>query len=258
MDGLGQFVDLLLATDADALTVSLNDISDIEVHLFGLQLEIATEILINLLHHTSPLRVAGIGLALMHQDTLDDTVLLSLLGQRDQTLVGVVVVSGQHALHPTRSLLVHVIGDAVGEEALDIDTTDSHVDNTDLDVLGQRSHKGTTEPVGWGQTRVRTAKGSRSLTPLTHLTLWATVGSREIDSGHQQEARTWAGQIGCLRTGITLHVRLSETKENVKVRVSGLSDFLSLGLFGSSLLFLGCQRARQGQQKGRKEHSFKS
>ena len=73
----------------------------------------------------------------MHQDTLDDTVLLSLLRQRDQTLVGVVVVSGKHALHPTRGLGLHVVVDAVGQETLDVDTADGNVDHTDLDVLRQ-------------------------------------------------------------------------------------------------------------------------
>ena len=96
----------------------------------------------------------------MHQDTLDDTILLSLLGQRDQALVGVVVVSSQHTLHPTWSLLVYVIGDTVRQEALDIDTTDSHMDDTDLDILRQRGYQRTSKPVGRCQTCICTTERS--------------------------------------------------------------------------------------------------
>ena len=134
---LRQFVDLFLTTDADTLATGLYDITGIEVHLLGLQLQVAAEVIIHLLHHTSPLRVAGVRLTLMHQDTLDDTVLLSLLGQRDQTLVWIVVVGSEHTLHPTRGLRLYIVVDAVGQETLDVDTADGDVDHTDLDVLRQ-------------------------------------------------------------------------------------------------------------------------
>ena len=83
MQRVRQFVNLLLAADTHSLALSLNNVAGIEVHLFRLQLQVATEIIVHLLHHTSPLRITCIGLTLMHQDTLDDTILLSLLGQRD-------------------------------------------------------------------------------------------------------------------------------------------------------------------------------
>ena len=35
VEGLGEFVDLLLTTDADTLAISLNDITSIEVHFLG-------------------------------------------------------------------------------------------------------------------------------------------------------------------------------------------------------------------------------
>ena len=134
---LRQFVNLLLTTDADTLAAGLNDVSHIEVHLFGFQLQVTAKVLIHLLHHAGPLRVASISLALVHQNTLDDTIFLGLLGQFHQTLVGIVVVGGQHTLHPARSLLLGIFLDAVGQEALDVDTTNSHMDNTNLDVVGQ-------------------------------------------------------------------------------------------------------------------------
>ncbi len=214
MQRVGQFVNLLLAADTHSLALSLNNVAGIEVHLFGFQLQVATEVIIHLLHHTSPLRIARIGLTLMHQDTLDDTILLSLLGQRDQTLIRVVVVGFEHSLHPLRRLL-HIALDAIGQKSLDIDTTDGHMDNTNLDVLRQRSHHRTSKPVGRSQTRIGTAQRSRSLAPLTHLPALL----REVHCGHQQETRTRALQILSLRTGCTLHVRLAETQEDIEIRV---------------------------------------
>ena len=79
MNGLWQFVNLLLATDADTFATSLNNITYIEVHLLGLQLQVTAEVVIHLLHHASPFGIARIGLTLVHQNALDDTVFLSLL-----------------------------------------------------------------------------------------------------------------------------------------------------------------------------------
>ena len=206
MDSLWQFINLLLTADAYTLTTSLNDVTYIEVYLFGLQLQVATKVLIYLLHHASPLGVTSIGLALMHQDTLDDTVLLSLLGQLYHTLIRVIIISLKHTLHPAWSLLLGILLDTIGQESFDINTTDSYMNHTNLDILWQRSHHGTTKPVGRCQTCVRTAERSRSLTPLTHLTGWALSCCREVNSRHQQETRTWACQVSSFRTSIALHI----------------------------------------------------
>ena len=230
VDGLRQFVNLLLAADADTLAVGLNDISDIEVHLLRLQLQVATQVLIYLLHHASPLGVTGIGLALMHQDTLDDTILLGFLCQFHKTFVGVIVVGGQHTLHPAWSLFLDVVRDAVGQETLDVDTANGNVDDTNLDIIGQRGHEGTAEPVGRGQTSILTAQGSRSLAPLALLTGFPNIVTFRnatipwlciVHGWHQQEAGTGAGIIDSLGTGVALHIRLSEAEEDVEVRVYG-------------------------------------
>ena len=73
----------------------------------------------------------------MHEDTLDDAILLGLLGQRYQTFVGIVIIGGEHALHPVRRFVLHVIVDTVRKESLDVDTTNGHVDDTNLDVFRQ-------------------------------------------------------------------------------------------------------------------------
>ena len=216
MQGLGQLVNLFLTTDAHTLAISLHNVAGKEVHLLGLQLQVATQVVIDLLHHTSPLRVAGVGLALMHQDALDDTILLGLLGQRHQSLVGVVVVGLQHALHPLRSPL-HIAGNAVGQEAADVDAAYGHMDNANRDVLRQRGHHGAAKPVGRRQSRIGTTQGCRRLAPLT---LFASL-LRKVYRRHQQEARTRTLHILSLRTGCTLHVRLSETQEDIEIGVYG-------------------------------------
>ena len=83
MQGVRQFVDLLLTADADTLTASLYDVTGIKVHLLRLQFQVAAEVVVNLLHHTGPLGIAGVCLTLVHQDAFDHTVLLCLLGERD-------------------------------------------------------------------------------------------------------------------------------------------------------------------------------
>ena len=137
MNGLWQFVDLFLATNANTLSVGLHDITCKEGHILGLQLQVAAKGIIHLLHLLGPVGITCIRLALVHQDTFDYTILLCLLGQGNQSFIGVVTVCLQHSLHPARSLGLHIVGNLAGHKALDLDTTHSHVDHTDLDVLGQ-------------------------------------------------------------------------------------------------------------------------
>ena len=137
MNGLRQLVDLLLATNANTLSVGLHDITCKEGHILGLQLQVAAKGIVHLLHLLGPVGITRIRLTLVHQDTLDYTILLCLLGQSNQSFVRVIAVCLQHSLHPARSLGLHVVGNLAGHKALDLDTTYSHVDHTDLDVLGQ-------------------------------------------------------------------------------------------------------------------------
>ena len=132
-----QLIYLLLTADANALTIGLNDITSIKGHILRFKLKVTTQIVINLLHHTSPLGVAGIGLTLVHQDTLDNTILLSLLCQSYQALIWVIVISSQHTLHPVRRLGLYIVINTVGQESFDIDTTDSNMNYTYLNIFGQ-------------------------------------------------------------------------------------------------------------------------
>ena len=117
MDGLRQFVDLFLTTDADTLAVGLHNLAGIEVHLLGLEVQVAAEVVVDALHLGSPLGVAGVRLALVHEDALDDTLFLGFAGQGDQPLVGIVVVGLEHALHPAGGLGLDIAGYLILHEA---------------------------------------------------------------------------------------------------------------------------------------------
>ncbi len=213
---LGQLVNLFLTGDADTLAAGLYDVARIEGHLLGFQLQVAAEVVVHLFHHACPFGVASVRLALVHQDALDHTVLLGLLGQCHQSLVGVVVVGLEHTRHPAGSPF-HVTLDAVGQETLDVDAADGHVDHAHLDMLWQRLHQCTAEPVGRGQSCVGTAQRRHCLAPLAHL----ATPLRVVNGRHQQEAWTRTHQVLGLRARCALHVRLSETQEDVEVRVYG-------------------------------------
>ena len=214
VDGLGQFLNLFHTSDADTLTVSLHDLTDEQRRFLRLQLQVTEHVVVNLLHHSCPFRVASVRLTLMHQHTLDDAILLSLLGQCDEALVGIVVVGCKHGLHPAWGSL-YVVLDAVGQESLNGNAADSHVDHTDADVLGQRLDHSTTKPVCRRQACIRAAERGRGFTPLTHL----AASLRVVDSRHEQKARTRTGDVLSLGLGCSLHVRLSETEEDIEIRV---------------------------------------
>ena len=218
MQRLWQFVNLFLTADADAFAASLYDVSCIEVHLFWLQLQVATEVVIHLLHHASPFRIPRVCLALMHEDTLDDTIFLSLLGQRDQTLIGIVVVRLKHTLHPVRCFL-QIGRNAIGKETFDVNAANGHVDDTDFDILGQRSHQSTAKPVGRRQTGIRTTQGWNGFVPFTHLTGWKRFCCGVVYCRHPQEA--WPGtlEVLSLRTGCALHIGLTKAQEDIKIRI---------------------------------------
>ena len=212
----GELVDLFLTAYADTLSASLDDVSGIEVHLLGLQVKVAAEGVIDGLHLRCPFGVAGVRLALMHQYALDDAVLLGFPCQGDEASVGVVAVGFEHALHPAGCLVRHVVGYFVLHEAFNLDAADGHVDDADLDMLGQRGDQRPPEPVGGRQTGAGTTERRHSLAPLAHTAPALGI----VDGGHQQETRTRTTEVLRLGLGGALHVRLSKTQENVEVGVN--------------------------------------
>ena len=167
---------------------------------------------IDALHLASPLRVARIRLSLVHQHPLDDAILLCLPGQRHQTFIGVIAVSLQHALHPSWRRL-HIRFHLVRHETLNPDAADGHMYHTHTDVLRQRLYHRPAKPVGRSQAGIRTTQRSSSLAPLPHPTAALLI----VHSRHQQESRAGTLQVLSLRACGTLHVRLSETQEDIEV-----------------------------------------
>ena len=218
VNGLRQLVDLLIATNANALSICLNNASHIKRHFFGLQLQVAKQMVIYVLHLLSPLGIARVRLALMHQNALNNAIILSLLCQSDERLVGVIVVIGEYARHPARNLL-QVALDTIGHETFNLNASYGHMNHTNFDVLGQGSHKSTTKPIGWRQTRIGTAKRSNSFAPLALLATTLSI----VHSRHQEESRSRTGDILLLRFRCTFHIRLPEAKEDVEIRIWSLS-----------------------------------
>ena len=169
----------------------------------------------------------------MQQYTFDDTVFLCLLGQCHQPFIRVVIVGFQHGNHPARSAL-DIVFDGVGQETLDMDSADGNVNHADTNRVRQGLDHGASEPVCRGQSRIGAAEWGGSLAPFAHFTspLWV------VDGRHQQESRSRTGDVLCLWSCGTFHVRLSALQIQVlgkKFRCKGtqlprkcLSDMLRI------------------------------
>jgi len=215
VDGLGQGVDLLVHPDAQTLAIGLHHLAGKQGHLLGLQLQVAEQAVVHLLHLGGPFRVAGVRLALVHQDALDHAVFLGLLAQSDQPLIGIVAVGLEHALHPVGGLVLGIVGNLVGHEAFDLDAADGHGNHAHTDVGGQTGCQCAPEIIDGCQAIVAAAERRKGLVPFAHLPAATVV----VDGGHHLEAVAYTLQVLGLRAGGSLHVRLAETEENVEVGV---------------------------------------
>ena len=96
-----------------------------------------------------------------------------------------------------------------------MDSADGNVNHTDTNRIRQGLDHGASEPVCRGQSRIGAAEWGGSLAPFTHFatSLWV------VDGRHQQESRSRTGDVLCLWSCGTFHVRLSETEEDIEILV---------------------------------------
>ena len=214
-NGLGQGVDLTVHGDTLPLAVRLHHLAYQQGHLRGLEVQVAQQALIDALHLACPSGLARIRLSLMHQYSLDDSILLCPPGQRQQPLIGIVVVGLQHAFHPVGSFF-GIGSNLVGHEALDTDAPDGDMNYSHPDMLGQRLDERASEPVGRRQSRVGTAQGGSGLAPLT----FSPAPLRIVDGRHEKKTGSRSRYILCFRLGSPLHVRLSETQEDIEIWIN--------------------------------------
>ena len=214
VNGLWQFVYLLVHGDALTFTVSLYHFTSQQRHFLWFQFKVAKHTIIYFLNFVCPFGVARVRFSLMHQYSLDDTIVLGFLRQFDDTLVRIVVVSFQHVLHPSWSRL-HIFWNFLWHESFNLDTANGNVNDSHANVFWQRRNQRTTKPVGRCQSVIGATEWRNCFTPfsLFPVSLWVIYGR------HQQETWTRTYQVLCFWTGCTFHVGLSETDENVKVRV---------------------------------------
>ena len=195
-----------------------------EGHFLGIEVQVIHQSVIDEFHLLGPVRLSIVTLALMQQDTLDDTRLLGYLSHIDHPLVRIVVVGFEIVLQPV-GLILDIASHLLRDKAFDLRAAECHVNDTHLYVLRQVSHHRTSEIVSHTQSCALTHKGRCGGIPLTHLTL----GTCKIHTGQHLETRIHR-LVLCLWGGITLHVRLSETEIDVELRLILRILFLLFGV----------------------------
>ena len=198
--------DNLVVSCADTLHVSVYDFTYEKRNVRTLKLEVLHEAVIDSLELAWPVRVSGVRLTLVDEDTLDHTVLLSDLRHLDKSCIRVVVVSCEHALHPAWCSLCNIVVDAVRKECLDMASADSYMNDTYLNLLWKVSHECSSEIVCRSKTCARTAERRNCCVPFalnsSHL--------RVVDYRHHLEAVTYVFQILLLDSCVAFHIGLAE------------------------------------------------
>ena len=98
---------MMVAAATHVLTFRL---SSEERYVVSVKPQVGEYVVVDLLHHRRPVGIAVVRTALMEEDTLDDTFLLSQLGHVDQTLVGVTAVVFRCQLGPPLTGIAFQLG----------------------------------------------------------------------------------------------------------------------------------------------------
>ena len=222
IDGMGrrdhpvQRVDERIVRCADAAPVRRDYFPGEERNVLGPEVQVPEEVLIDRPDVLRPRGVAGIGLALVHQDAGDDPFFLRNLSHGDQPVVGTAPIGRQHGLHPLRRRL-RIGVDAVRKEAVDADTAHSHMDDAHPVVFRQIRQQRPPEIIGGRQARVLPAQRGDGLVPSALLP--GLVG--EIHGRKVQEPVGNADGILRLDPGVSFHVGLPEAEEDMEILVLG-------------------------------------
>ena len=211
---LGQLVDDGVMGCTTASHLLAYHLSRIKRNIVGIQSEVGKQVLIYFLHLRRPILLTCIGLALEHEHSLDYSLLLGNLGQFDETGVWIVVVVLGHILHPLW-LLLKIRSIVLLVEEFDSATTNGDINHSHLDILRQTLHHLPAEIVGGCQTSVGATKGRNGSVPLSLFPSQLGI----IHRSHRHESRVHSLHVLLLITGITLHIRLSETEVNVEILI---------------------------------------
>ena len=230
---LGQRLDNRIHPSTTAFHIRIDHLSGNQRHLFGLQIEVCEQPLIDSLHLHRPVLLTRIRLSLMEQYTTDNPVLLSLTSHFHQSAIRIVIVFLGHILQPARTVR-DIIGTRIRVKQFDLATTHGHIDNTHALAFRQAVAERASEIVGRCQSCSHAHQWRHGLIPLPHLASRQIQRIRtlipgirfhrrriEIHGSHRQKALRYILEILRLRTGIALHIRLSETEEDMEIRRRG-------------------------------------
>ena len=176
--------------------------ADEQGHCRGVETEFLLQVAIDLAHLLAPLVIVGIGLALMQQDALDDTVFSGRLRHREQALVGVAAILIEDAVHPVALLLGNQRSVFVLVEEGDGTAFYGHRHDADAHTVGHDIEQRAPEPVGRPQVGIGPAEGRHGLAPLAERAVSTVSGCHaEIAVAHLQVLR--------FDRSLPYHVRLS-------------------------------------------------
>ena len=222
IDGMGcrdhpvQRVDERIVRSADAAPVRRDHFPGEERDVFGPEVQVPEEVFIDRPDVLRPCGIAGIGLALVHQDAGDDPFFLRDLPHGDQPVIGTAPIGRQHGFHPFgRRLRIGV--DAVRKEAVDADAAHGHMDDAHPVVLRQILQQRPSEIIGGRQARVLPAQRGKGLVPPARFPGLV----REIHGRQVEEPVGDPDGILRLDPGVPFHVGLPEAEEDVEILVLG-------------------------------------
>ena len=205
---------------ADSSSVRVHDLSYQKRNHLSLKTEVVHEVVIYLLELRRPAWIACVRLTLVYEHALDDSVFLSELRHLDKSGIRIIVICGKHALHPARSTFLHIAGDAVRKECLDMASSDGHIDDTDPYIFRKSLDKSPSEVVCRSESCVRTAERRYCSVPFS---LFAT-SFLVVDCRHHHESVADTFKILLLYAGISLHVRLAEAQIDMEIRILGIDS----------------------------------
>ena len=189
-------------------------------HLVGTQMQVAQQILIHLLGLHGPQGIVLVAFALMDENTLDDSLVLSTQGAVEQAYVRDVGIGMHRVLKPGGPPRASKFGRVVLlEEMLDAAATHSHVDDAHADVLGQALDECAAKVVARTQPRVPVVERWSGCVPLVLLACSTSVVAcigRLRYRRHHLEALAYSLIVAVLGLGIAHHIGLPEGEEYVE------------------------------------------
>ena len=166
----------------------------------------------------------------MNQDTFYHAVLLSQPCHFHKALIRIIAVCLQRPFHPVRRTMGHITGYAVFHKRLDMATANGHVDDSDTDIFRQSGHQCTPEVIHRSKSRIGTAKRWYGRIPMSLLAFPSGI----VHRSHHAETFVHSVHIPDFGTCIPLHVRLSETEEDIEIRIGFSAILLRPSSHGSA------------------------